>query len=129
MIGLLRLLRDHADAVEADLGRFYGLDLLDLWRRPRRLTYRQVLVRVRHLPAESAVAGILRDGKPAWRLEHELADAIRQRIDAHRGVKVEDIKPHPLSPAHEAATTLTREMEAHLADVADRASKQNGGDR
>lgn len=63
MISLLRLLRDHADAVEADLSRFYHLDYRDRWRFDpegrRRLTLRMIAVRVRHLPLDSATAMVL----------------------------------------------------------------------
>ena len=34
MIRLHLLLRDHADAVEADLQRFYGLDIADYYGAP-----------------------------------------------------------------------------------------------
>lgn len=68
MTSLLSLLRKHEGAVEADLSRFYGLDYRDRWRRDehgrRRLTVRMILVRVRHLPPDSAVAVAL--GQPGW---------------------------------------------------------------
>lgn len=54
--GLLRLIRDHADAVEADLPT---LDLRHLFMPgggPSRLTLRRLAWQVRHLPRESATA-------------------------------------------------------------------------
>lgn len=47
------MLRDHTDAVEADLQRFYGVDLGDLWRG--RLSVRRLSVLIAHLPPGSAV--------------------------------------------------------------------------
>lgn len=64
MIRLLRLLRQHPDAVEADLQRFYGTDLRDLGDRSKRLTYRRLLSFIRNLPPDSAVAR--RQGGEGW---------------------------------------------------------------
>lgn len=47
------MLRDRTDALEADLLRFYGVDLLDLWRG--RLSLRRLSVLVAGLPSESAL--------------------------------------------------------------------------
>lgn len=56
MIGLVRLLRTPRGfgAVEADLSRYHGIDLLDLYRPSASLTWRQVLVRWVNLPPDSA---------------------------------------------------------------------------
>lgn len=56
--------------MEADLARYYHVDLLDRWRtdlegRPL-LTLRQIAVRVRHLPPDSAVAVALNGGEAGW---------------------------------------------------------------
>jgi hypothetical protein len=51
------LLTAHGDAVEADLQRWYGVDVRDLYRGG--LTYRRLLVLVENLPADSAVAAIV----------------------------------------------------------------------
>ncbi|WGH21088.1 tail assembly chaperone [Arthrobacter phage Cassia] len=51
---LVRLLRESPDVVEADLQRFYGVDLADYWRgelSPRRLS-----VLIQQLPPTSATA-------------------------------------------------------------------------
>lgn len=63
IIRLLRLLRDHPDAVEADLSRYHHLDLRDYWTRRTRkgrrvLSFRMLSVRVRHLPLDSATGQI-----------------------------------------------------------------------
>lgn len=54
------LLRDHEDAVEADLQRFYGVDLGDVWRGD--LSVRRLWVLLSHLPPGSAV----------WSLENKI---------------------------------------------------------
>jgi hypothetical protein len=55
-VGLVALLRAHSDALEADLQRFYGVDLGDLWRG--RLSLRRLSALVRYLPPGSAVWSI-----------------------------------------------------------------------
>ena len=96
MIGLLRLLRDHPDAVEHDLSRFHQVDLRGLWATPRRLTLRQVAVRLRYLP-ETAATRIVQRGSD-WTREHQLLDQIRMQTAASGGTPVKDLKPHPASP-------------------------------
>jgi hypothetical protein len=47
------MLREHPDALEADLQRFYGVQLGDLWRG--RLSLRRLSVLVQYLPPGSAI--------------------------------------------------------------------------
>lgn len=47
------MLQNHGGALEADLHRFYGMDLADLWRGT--LGARKISVLLEHLPEESAV--------------------------------------------------------------------------
>ena len=58
---MLSLIRQHGDAIEADLA-FRGFDLLDLWRG--KLSPRKVDVLIRGLPPDSATRIALNDGKP-----------------------------------------------------------------
>lgn len=51
---LLRLLDNNADDIEADLRRFYRVDLADRWRGG--LTLRQIWTYIRRIPADSATA-------------------------------------------------------------------------
>jgi len=53
--------------VEADLLRFYSIDLMDLWRG--RLSFRRLALRIRYLPSESWTQTALRDER-----ETELVD-------------------------------------------------------
>ena len=54
------MLREHPDAVEADLQRYYQIDYRDRWRFDagghRVLTLRRLGVLIRHLPPDCAVA-------------------------------------------------------------------------
>lgn len=83
MIRLLRLIRVHPDAVEADLSRYHnGMDLRDLWRRDpagrARLTLRQIYVRIKHLPLDSATANI--ESGNGWVLTHYLLADLYQSM-------------------------------------------------
>lgn len=67
-------MEEHAEALEADLLRFYGVDLLD-WHRGG-LTSRRLSVLVRHLPRESAFVRE-REGEAAeWSLTDHLLAAV-----------------------------------------------------
>jgi hypothetical protein len=57
--GLVRLIRDHGDAVEADLA-FRGIDFRDLWRRGSGLTLRRLHVLLLSLPADARLFADLR---------------------------------------------------------------------
>ena len=91
------MLREHADAVEADLARFYQIDYRDRWRFDadgrRRLTLRRIGVLVRHLPVDSSTA--MATGSPGWTLtERLLADVFHATAG----------EPHPGLP--ESATQV-----------------------
>lgn len=58
------LLREHEDAVEADLQRYYQIDIADLWRGG--LTVRRLSVLIQHLPADSAVAAAVTGLPREW---------------------------------------------------------------
>jgi hypothetical protein len=63
--------------VEADLLRFYGVDLLDYHRG--RLTARRLRVLIRHLPRDAALVRAVRGEDVDWGLaEHLLAAAVDQ---------------------------------------------------
>lgn len=121
MISLLRLLREHPDAVEADLSRYHQLDLRGLLAVPQTLTRRQVIVRLRHLPEDSAVKVALRGND--WTREHQLLDQIRMQTAASGGAPVENIEPHPASPAHASKRRLSGALESALARTQRRAAE------
>lgn len=93
MIGLLRLLRAHAGAVEADLLRFYGVDLLDFWRG--RLSPRRLAVLVRGIPAGQGAATRSLDGPEVTPERWILSDVWRWLVQVH-GDGHKDPGPHPI---------------------------------
>ncbi|MEU6127454.1 hypothetical protein [Streptomyces sp. NPDC047123] len=73
---------EHAEALEADLLRFYGLDLLD-WHRGR-LSSRRLALLIRHLPREGAVARETEGESADWSVtDYLLAHVVDQLSDAN----------------------------------------------
>ena len=70
MTGLVAVVNEHHAAVEADLLRFYGVDLLDLYRG--RLSMRRLSVLLRALPREAATVQAL-DPALTWGVAEYLA--------------------------------------------------------
>lgn len=102
-MGLLSLIREHGDAIEADLA-FRGFDLLDMWRGT--LSPRKVDVLIRGLPADSATRMSI-NGEPLWgRTDYILADLIdatnghawltaNSGVELHRQSKFPESYPRP----------------------------------
>lgn len=97
MTRLAWLLHNKPGQLEADLQRYYQIDLRDLWRGD--LTWRRICVLIRHLPAESDLgeswpitALLLSDVLAAWTGKHHPNDpriaGSRRRVKA----QVEDVK-------------------------------------
>jgi len=72
-IGLAALLTEHGEAIEADLQRWYGVELGDRYRG--RLTDRRLLVLIRHLPRDSALMWDADPETAAWGLAEQLSAA------------------------------------------------------
>ncbi|MEU8889209.1 hypothetical protein [Streptomyces sp. NPDC048442] len=73
---------EHAEALEADLLRHYGLDLLD-WHRGG-LSSRRLAVLVKHLPRDSAVARELHGEAAEWEVtDHLLASVVDQLAESN----------------------------------------------
>jgi hypothetical protein len=104
--------------LEADLARFYHCDLRDLYRFDadgvRRLTLRMVLVRVKHLPADSALGG-------GWTRSEHLLDELRRQVAGSAGVK--NPKPHPDRPKRKPRR-MTKQRKAKLDDARRRARER-----
>lgn len=101
--------------MEADLSHYHGIDYRDRWRVEhgrRVLTLRMIAVRIRHLPVDSVVATLARDGEPAWELRDLLLAHVWQAA-AHSK------KPHPLLAKAgrrvEKTTRFTPQRQAALA--------------
>lgn len=106
---LLRLIRDAPGAVEADLARFYALDLAGLWRGD--LSLRRLAVLVRHLPQEAAVHGVGGAGG-GWSVGDYLAADLVHAMTGH---------PHPADPRVRRAE---EEKRARLAQAQARAERR-----
>ncbi|CAM3624598.1 hypothetical protein GCM10009799_05930 [Nocardiopsis rhodophaea] len=102
------MIRTHPDAVEADLARYYRIELADLWRG--RLTLRRLAVLVRHLPTDSATYRAL--GGDGWTLGNYLQADL---VHAMTG------QPHPADPRVKQAED---EKRARLAEAQRRAEKR-----
>ncbi|MGF7125010.1 hypothetical protein [Rhodococcus sp. BE178] len=133
LLGLLRLIAEKADLVEADLDQFYRRDLRDLWRtddegRPL-LTLRQVWVRLQNgLPRESALAIDANGGRMPWSItDHLLADlwALRANSGKKRGAKPTDHPSRPKSAKKQAQVT-DKQIARAEARFAARRRKLNG---
>lgn len=99
--------------MEADLTRWYGVDLRDRYRYERvidgrgvehiarRLSTRRIYVLVRHLPPESALASAER-GRPMWTTtDHLIADLmlVTQALQVGRKAKDHPGRPKATKPA------------------------------
>jgi hypothetical protein len=73
---------EHAEALEADLLRHYGIDLLD-WHRGQ-LSSRRLSVLVQHLPRDSATARELHGEAADWSVtDYLLASVVDQLAEAN----------------------------------------------
>jgi hypothetical protein len=73
----VRLTEGFAEEIEADLQRYYGIDIVDLARDGSVLTWRKLLVLVDQLPPESAVKTAIRNSVPEDALAELAGDASR----------------------------------------------------
>lgn len=127
--GLLVLIADHEEAVEADLRRFYGVRLSDVWVGGESLRHVRSLIRC--LPPESALAAELPessarpDRRPRWgHVEYLLADVVDVLLAANwqrGGGKSQRPKPYP-RPG-QAKKPMSAEQARRLM------SRRPGGDR
>ena len=112
--------------MEADLLRFYQIDLRDHWRKVEGrvvLTLRRIKVLLAHLPEDSALAVLSNDGKPVPTVEAVLLADIWQQLAAQSAKQGATIHPHPLMKAM-TAESEKRHNEARRAAL-DRANAAN----
>lgn len=74
IIAVWRTLQDHADAIEADLARYYHLRLSQLGTRD--LTWRHLYVLIEQLPAESALHREMAGEDFPWTMQNHLLATI-----------------------------------------------------
>lgn len=97
---LLQLIDEHGSAVLADLLRYYGVDIRDLWRGGD-LTPRYVLWLVEHLPADSATYAAMKGGPEhrAWTIEtYLLGHAVNMLAVANHQRAGKRIRKMPIVP-------------------------------
>lgn len=100
LIQLFTVIRTHADLVEADLSRWHGIRYSDRWRRDeygqRRLTLREIWVRIQHLPDNAALTIYANRHEPRWsRTDILLADvfqALAGQVHPSRPKSPEEIR-------------------------------------
>ena len=80
-------MRESTDVLEADLQRYYGVDLADLWRGG--LSVRRLSVLVDNLPDDSATARRQTKGQNAWDLHALLLADVFHALTG---------EPHPSRP-------------------------------
>ena len=103
------MLRTHSDAIEADLQRFYGIDLGDLWRGG--LSARRLSVLIAHLPPGSATWSVLHNIPAGWQLTDFLLADLYQAFTG---------KEHPSRPKPTVANGRTASHVARLRAQRDR---------
>lgn len=122
IVGLLDLVAEYGEAIEADLFRFYGLDLADLGTH--RLSFRRLDVLLRQLPRESGLHGALFGEPSKWNdsdyLLALLVDATHihnwQYATVHRGKGKKPKAPKPVPrPGQEPSDDQARTMKADRA--------------
>lgn len=102
--------------MEADLLRFYQVDLLDYWRKPRALSTRRLMVLVENIPEHqgSRVRAITGE----WSTTEDLLDILRRRYEQAHYNDNTDPGPHPRHPAHEKEPVgPSAEVVAHVAQL------------
>lgn len=103
ILGLCRLLNEHGEAIEADLQRYYGTDLRDLFRPGSGLTWRRLRALVVNLPPDSALARTMVGPDSVWTLETQLLAAVHDRLSeanwqrGNAGSKTPSRRPQPIS--------------------------------
>lgn len=102
ILGLCRLLSEYGEAIEADLQRYYGTDLRDLFRPDSGLTWRRLRALVVNLPADSAFGRTMAGPDSAWTLETQLLAAVHDRLSeanwqrGNAGSKTPSRRPQPI---------------------------------
>lgn len=93
------MLRERDGEVEADLQRFYGIDLAALWRGE--LSLRRLSVLIHTLPPESATTQSLEPVR-GWSVTDYLIADVFHAVSG---------EPHPARPAADGKTKVQREAE------------------
>lgn len=102
ILGLCRLLTEYGEAIEADLQRYYGTDLRDLFKPGSGLTWRRLRALITGLPADSALGRAMVGPDSVWTLETQLLAAVHDRLSeanwqrGNAGAKTPSKRPQPI---------------------------------
>ncbi len=116
-LGLYRLLLEHGEAIEADLARYYGIELGAVLRGT--LTWRRLGVLVRQLPRDSALARALDPEEAAWSLGDHLLATVAELVSqgnwllANQGVEKSKQSPQPKRIARPGVDPDAKETRRH----------------
>lgn len=119
---LVQLIDDHGPAVLADLLRYYGVDLRDLWRDGTDLTPRYVFWLVEHLPADSATYAAMKGGAEyrPWTIEtYLLAQAVNLLAGANHQRAGKRMRRAPVQPPKPKATPERQKKRGRVVRVSD----------
>lgn len=98
------------DKVERDLSRFHHLRYSDRWRYDEagqpRLTLREIWVRIKDSPGDSALAAHFNSGTPRWGTTEHLLANIWEALTGRA------FPARPKPPAQQAKTAARRRAEA-----------------
>jgi hypothetical protein len=126
-LGLLELLEEHGEAIEADLQRFYGLPLAGCLHDWRRLG-----VLVRQLPPEAALYRSMFGEKALWGSQEHLLALIADILNAanwQRGGDKNAKRPKPLPrPGDLPDRDLFRPKGRSIAEMDEKLKRWNRGD-
>lgn len=128
------MLSSHRDAIEADLARFYGVRLTDLYTG--RLTLRRFFVLVSQLPDDSAYRrSVLGHAEASWGVaEHLLASVVdslqianwQRSKDGQRGSRAPKPMPRPTDPPKLSSVVGRRSTRSRSEVIAMLASLAHG---
>lgn len=136
IVGLYGLLTEYGEAIEADLQRYYRVDVRDAFRPCSGLTFRRLRALISHLPTDSALARRIGGEDAEWTLERQLLAAIHDRLAegnwqrGNAGSKTPGRRPKPIDRPGVRGNRIggtdrdPREVAAYLASLQPR----GGGD-
>jgi len=119
---LVQLIDDHGPAVLADLLRYYGVDLRDLWRDGCDLTPRYVFWLVEHLPADSATYAAMKGGPEfrPWTIDtYLIAQIVNMLAVANHQRAGKRIRKMPIQPPKPKVTTAQKKRRGRVVRVSD----------
>ena len=107
-MALPSLLDEYGDAIEADMQRVYGIDLLDVYRGS--LSPRKLLVLIEHLPPGSALWNET-GGDSAWTVQEHLIANMLDAINLNNWLTAGDSKAKQPKPVPRPSDLLKKRQQ------------------